>query len=245
MIIGGFDTANMPDIGYGYQQGGLRRWASRWIMRRATRLVTNSEYSRGEIERNTPIPPARVTVLHHGVPDPFGELPPGPKEPLALTVGHLVRSTLEQKGHRPFVAAAAAPSRCALRVRGPLARRRDRGAAGARGRQRRVHRLAVGRRPSRDVPARLGVRAGLAPRGLRPGGGRGDARRLRAGGDERDRDARGGGRRGGADRGSAPGGRGGGRPAGARARAPRPGRGRASGSSPHSPCSTVATGCSR
>jgi len=108
MIIGGFDTANMPDIGYGYQQGGLRRWASRWIMRRATRLVTNSEYSRSEIERNTPIPPARVTVLHHGVPDPFGELPPGPKEPLALTVGHLVRSTLEQKGHRPFVAAAAA-----------------------------------------------------------------------------------------------------------------------------------------
>jgi glycosyltransferase involved in cell wall biosynthesis len=107
MIIGGFDTANMPDIGYGYQQGGLRRWASRWIMRRATRLVTNSEYSRSEIERNTPIPPARVTVLHHGVPDPFGELPPGPKEPLALTVGHLVRSTLEQKGHRPFVAAAA------------------------------------------------------------------------------------------------------------------------------------------
>ena len=29
MIVGGFDTANMPDIGYGYQQGGLRRWASR------------------------------------------------------------------------------------------------------------------------------------------------------------------------------------------------------------------------
>ena len=25
MIVGGFDTANMPDIGYGYQQGGLRR----------------------------------------------------------------------------------------------------------------------------------------------------------------------------------------------------------------------------
>jgi glycosyltransferase involved in cell wall biosynthesis len=106
MIVGGFDTANMPDIGYGYQQGGLRRWASRWIMKRATRLVTNSEYSRSEIERNTPIPGTSVTVLHHGVPDPFGELPPGPREPLALTVGHLVRSTLEQKGHRTFVAAA-------------------------------------------------------------------------------------------------------------------------------------------
>jgi glycosyltransferase involved in cell wall biosynthesis len=108
MIVGGFDTANMPDIGYGYQQGGLRRWASRWIMRRATRLVTNSSYSLSEIEQNTPIPPERVTVIHHGVPDPFGSLPdPAMREQMAMTVGHLVRTTLEQKGHRPFVRAAA------------------------------------------------------------------------------------------------------------------------------------------
>jgi len=107
MIVGGFDTANMPDIGYGYQQGGVRRWASRWIMRRARVLVTNSNYSRSEIEQNTPISPERVTVVHHGVPDPFGELPQQRREPLVVTVGHLVRSTLEQKGHRPFVAAAA------------------------------------------------------------------------------------------------------------------------------------------
>lgn len=106
MIVGGFDTASMPDIGYGYQQGGLRRWASRWIMRRARRLVTNSEYTRSEIARNTPIEPRAVTVVHHGVPDPFGPLPDAPRERLALTVGHLVRTTLEQKGHRPFAEAA-------------------------------------------------------------------------------------------------------------------------------------------
>ena len=106
-IIGGFDTANMPDIGYGYQQGGLRRWASRWIMRRASRLVTNSHYSRTEIAANTPIAPERVTVVHHGVPDPFGELDPDrEREPLAITVGHLVKTTLMQKGHQPFVEAA-------------------------------------------------------------------------------------------------------------------------------------------
>jgi glycosyltransferase involved in cell wall biosynthesis len=106
LVVGGFDTANMPDIGYGYQQGGLRRIASRWIMRRAGRLVTNSNYSLSEIERNTPIPPERVTVLHHGVPDPFGEAGEDRRERTALTVGHLVRTTLEQKGHRPFVEAA-------------------------------------------------------------------------------------------------------------------------------------------
>ncbi len=106
-IIGGFDTANMPDIGYGYQQGGVRRWASRWIMRRASRLITNSDYSCEEIAANTPIPPRRVTVIHHGVPDPFGPLATGDeREPMAITVGHLVKTTLMQKGHQPFVEAA-------------------------------------------------------------------------------------------------------------------------------------------
>jgi glycosyltransferase involved in cell wall biosynthesis len=105
MIVGGFDTANMPDIGYGYQQGGVRSWASRWIMRRATRLATNSAYSLGEIERNTPIPPSRVRVIHHGVPDAFRQ-EPGPKEREALTVGAIDHTTLVQKGQIPFVEAA-------------------------------------------------------------------------------------------------------------------------------------------
>jgi glycosyltransferase involved in cell wall biosynthesis len=96
----------MPDIEYGHQQGGLRKWASRWIFRRATRLVTNSYYSLEEIERNTPIPPEQVTVVHHGVPDPFGELPSGPKRRVALNVGAVDRGTLVQKGQLPFARAS-------------------------------------------------------------------------------------------------------------------------------------------
>jgi len=108
LIVGGFDTANMPEIGFGYQQGGLRRFASRLIMRRAGRLVTNSFSSREEIARNTGISPERVTVIHHGIPDDFGPLPEhDEREPIALTVGHLARGTLVQKGHRAFVEAAA------------------------------------------------------------------------------------------------------------------------------------------
>jgi glycosyltransferase involved in cell wall biosynthesis len=105
MIVGGFDTASMPDIGYGYQQGGLRRAASRWIMRRARRLATNSEYSLSELERNAEIPRERVTVIHHGVPDPLGE-DPGAKEREALTVGAIDQTTLVQKGQLPFVEAS-------------------------------------------------------------------------------------------------------------------------------------------
>lgn len=108
LIVGGFDTANMPWIDYGYQRGGLRRWASRLMMRSATRLVTNSHYSREEIVRNTGIAAERVTVIHHGVPDAFGPLgDERDRARIALTVGHLARETLEQKGHRPFVDAAA------------------------------------------------------------------------------------------------------------------------------------------
>ena len=106
MVIGGFDVANMPDIGYGHQQGGLRKQASRWIFRRAGRLVTNSEYSLCEIERNTPIPRSEVTVIHHGVPDRFGALPAEPRERVALTVGAVDRSTLVQKGQLAFAQAS-------------------------------------------------------------------------------------------------------------------------------------------
>ena len=109
LIVGGFDVAAIPEVGFGYQLGGFRRWASRWIIARAGALVTNSNYSREEIARNIGAgTAARVEVIHHGMPDPFGELPPAPEgTPVALTVGAVSRLTLEQKGQRPFVDAAA------------------------------------------------------------------------------------------------------------------------------------------
>jgi glycosyltransferase involved in cell wall biosynthesis len=110
LIVGGFDTASLPEIGYGNQRPGLRmlhrRLVSRWVMRRATVLATNSEYSRGELERNADFARARVTVIHHGVPDPFGGLS-GEPERMALTVGYVDRNNLERKGLLPFVRAAS------------------------------------------------------------------------------------------------------------------------------------------
>ena len=107
LVVGGFDTANLPEIGYGFQRGGVRRWASRWVMGRASRLITNSQYSLGEIERNVGLAPERVDVIHHGVHDLFGSLPGGEREPVALTVGVVDRVNLERKGLRAFVDAAA------------------------------------------------------------------------------------------------------------------------------------------
>jgi glycosyltransferase involved in cell wall biosynthesis len=104
LIVGGFDTASMPEIGYGFQQGGIRRRLARACMRLATRLMTNSEYSREELRRTAGFD---ATVVHHGVPDPFGSLPAGPRERLAVTVSNVARIAMERKGLRRFVEAGA------------------------------------------------------------------------------------------------------------------------------------------
>jgi len=107
LVVGGYDLANMPGIGYGHQRGGLKKWTSRGAMRLATCLVTNAYYSQGEAVRNAQIAAERVSVVYHGVPDLFGALPPGPRERLALTVGRVEWPSLGRKGHEPFVRAAA------------------------------------------------------------------------------------------------------------------------------------------
>jgi glycosyltransferase involved in cell wall biosynthesis len=104
IIVGGFDTAALPEIGYGYQSGGIARPLSRWIMGRATRLMTNSEYSRRELLRNAGL---TAEVVHHGVPDLARPAAGGERARLALTVSNVAAISLERKGLRAFVDAAA------------------------------------------------------------------------------------------------------------------------------------------
>jgi glycosyltransferase involved in cell wall biosynthesis len=107
LIVGGYDVANMPEIGYGHQRGGFKKWLSRRTMRFASRLVTNSNYSRDEVMKNAAVAGEKVCASYHGVPDRLGALLPGPRARMALTVGNVDRDNLQRKGHEPFVRAAA------------------------------------------------------------------------------------------------------------------------------------------
>lgn len=107
LVVGGYDVANIPQIGYGHQRGGLKKWVSRWTMRLATRLITFSNYSEGEAERNAAISKEQVSTIYIGVPDPFVSLPQGQRARIALTVGNVDRSNLLRKGHEAFVRTAA------------------------------------------------------------------------------------------------------------------------------------------
>ena len=220
LIIGGFDTANMPDIGFGHQRGGLRTHASRWIFRRAGRLITHSNYTLSEIERNTPIPASRVRVLHLGVPDPFGEDPPA-KDRAALTVGAIDRTTLVQKGQLPFVLAARELPDVSFVFAGKWL---DDSVEELRA-QASPNVEFTGWLSDEDLLALYRRCAVYVQASRHEGFGLAVAEAMLAGcvpvRDERDRDARGGGRRRSADRVTASRGRGRRNPAGARARAGR------------------------
>jgi glycosyltransferase involved in cell wall biosynthesis len=106
LVVGGYDTANLPEIGYGSQRGGLRRLVAGTAMRQAGTLITNSCFTRNEVIENVGIEPAHVTVIYHGLEaadDPASET----KEDLAVTVGSVDQANLKRKGLEPFVRSAA------------------------------------------------------------------------------------------------------------------------------------------
>jgi len=107
IIIGGYDVANMPEIGYGHQRGGVKKWISRWIVHIASRCITFSNYSQKEIERNLGLTSSQIPLIYLGVPDPFATIDNRARENLALTVGAVDHSNLLRKGHEAFVQAAA------------------------------------------------------------------------------------------------------------------------------------------
>jgi len=107
LVIGGYDIAKMPEIGYGHQCGGLKKWVSRATIRMARFLITNSKFSQAEANLNAASGHSRLHVVYHGIPDEFGGLSAAPRERMALTVATVNRATLSRKGIESFVHAAA------------------------------------------------------------------------------------------------------------------------------------------
>lgn len=117
LVIGGYDTANLPEIGYGHQRGGPRRWATLLSVRLALELITHSEYTRQEALGNLGGAANQLQVVPLGVPD--RPLPQVSREPnLVITTGNVNRSNLARKGLLPFVQAAALLPECSAVVIG-------------------------------------------------------------------------------------------------------------------------------
>lgn len=106
LVVGGYDTANLPEIGYGNQRGGVKRWISRTTMKSVTRLIANSRFTRDEAIRNAGVSPDRVATIYHGLDatKPIGD---GLKQNGVVTVANVDRSNLQRKGLEALVRTAA------------------------------------------------------------------------------------------------------------------------------------------
>src|SRR5947208_2363228 len=52
LVVGGYDVASVPKIGYGHGRGGLKKWISRSAIRQASALTTFSNFSQREVQQN-------------------------------------------------------------------------------------------------------------------------------------------------------------------------------------------------
>ncbi len=107
VVVGGYDTANMPEIGYGHQRGGLKKYVARATMRLATHLIANSCFTRDEAVRAAGASREKITVVPHGVaPLTLSDADAARRTDTILTVGNVDRANLRRKGLGPFVRAA-------------------------------------------------------------------------------------------------------------------------------------------
>lgn len=105
LVIGGYDTACIPEINYGHQRGGIQKWISRLTLSCASRLITHATSSLEESIQNIGINENDLTVVYLGL-DHLLYQPELVKEPMAVTVGNVDTSNLLRKGMESFVRAA-------------------------------------------------------------------------------------------------------------------------------------------
>jgi glycosyltransferase involved in cell wall biosynthesis len=105
IVVGGYDTANVPEARYGSQRGGLRKIVAGATMKLATHLIANSWSARSETIANGGVRSDKISVIYHGVDLPDIIVQEG-RMRMALTVGNVWRENLLRKGLLPFVQAA-------------------------------------------------------------------------------------------------------------------------------------------
>jgi glycosyltransferase involved in cell wall biosynthesis len=105
VVLGGYDVAAEPDLGYGLQQRGPRRWVTRLLFRAATLLLPVSEHNYGDAVGKAGIPPEKLHLVFNGV-DLAAAKADGGERHTVLTVGRVDRSNLRRKGLQLFIETA-------------------------------------------------------------------------------------------------------------------------------------------
>ena len=106
VIVGGYDTASIPEAAYGSQRFGARRVLARSVMKLATYLIANSNSARLEAIANAGVPSGKICTIYHGILSEYDQ-PLETRPSMVLTVGGVCRENLLRKGLLPFAKAAS------------------------------------------------------------------------------------------------------------------------------------------
>ena len=107
LVVGGYDTAKLPQIGYGNFGKPWKKYLSLTPIRLANILVVHSEFIREEVLSNAGADPRRIRVVNLGFEAEMAHFTKHERENLVITVGNVSGDNLHRKGHEIFVRSAA------------------------------------------------------------------------------------------------------------------------------------------
>lgn len=105
LIAGGYDSANLPSIGYGNQTKWLPKVITNLTIRLASRIIANSNFTKLEIAEAASISKSKISVVYHGMPIPDSNTGVVKKN-LALNVGNFTKENVKRKGIAAFLLTA-------------------------------------------------------------------------------------------------------------------------------------------
>lgn len=113
---------------FAFREGLRRRQLTAWSARRARRILTVSEFSKGEIVRRIGVDAARVHAIPHGIAAAAAPAadPRSPREPLVLFVGSIFERRRVDRLIEAFDQVAAAVPAATLEIVGENRTRRPR-----------------------------------------------------------------------------------------------------------------------
>jgi glycosyltransferase involved in cell wall biosynthesis len=99
IVCGGYDVANLPEIGYGNMARPLSRALGRLVFRLATAVTSFSESAYAEAVTNAKVDPRKLQTIPLGVDPAAGASSVDvAKSGFVLTIGNIDESTIHRKG---------------------------------------------------------------------------------------------------------------------------------------------------
>jgi glycosyltransferase involved in cell wall biosynthesis len=104
-VVGGYEAANEPEIGYGSARSPFLRGLVRWILALSDQVLAVSHSSELLIQRYLAVASNKIRMLHHGF-EHISFDADCPKTPKVINVGQVSDETWKTKGIYDFVFAA-------------------------------------------------------------------------------------------------------------------------------------------